>query len=169
MRAARVEIGADGPGGCGIGSRIGRTHPDPLFQHGDFRIRQLPPGRHFERFIANRFDQQALVRRARDDRRTAVASLHPSAAAVEMQPPLEDLRLGRVTLVAMFDEQRAHLLFEELPLLGAERRRVACARRRLCSQRDGSRFDRPHRHTVTASRQRRQVESSSWSGSIAGR
>ena len=114
MRAARVEIGSDGTGGRAIDSGIGCSHPDPFFEHDDFRIRQLPLGRHFERLIANRFDQQTCVRRTGDDRRTTVASLHPSAAAVEVQPTLEDFRLRRVTLVTMFDKQRAHLLFEKL-------------------------------------------------------
>ena len=44
-----------------------------------------------------------------------------------MQAPLEDLRLRRVTFIATLDEQRAHLLFEEL---AAPRRRASPRRSR---------------------------------------
>ena len=36
--------------GRGIGSRVGRSHPDPSLQHGDLGFGQLPLGRHLERF-----------------------------------------------------------------------------------------------------------------------
>src|SRR5262245_49573808 len=59
-----------------------------------------------------------------------------------MQASLQDLRLGGVALVAMLDQERTHLLLEELPFFGADCR-LARGPPRVGSQRYGSRSDGP--------------------------
>ena len=59
-------------------------------------------------------EEEAFVWLTRDDRReTSVAAFQPAGLGIEIESALQFLGLGAMALVAMFDEHRSDLLFEE--------------------------------------------------------
>ena len=112
------------PLGLGLGqaafARVGRAHLDPLLEVGDDPLGQARLGRHhqFGVEVGDRPVEVALVRLAGDDREQAgLAATADRLAQVETQLALEFallLRLGRVALVAMPDENRPDFLFKKL-------------------------------------------------------
>ena len=105
------------PGGATAG--IGRAEGHPAYQSFDLAPAQPALGRHLQVriFVADRLDEAALLRLAGDDDRPALAALDPALPAVEEQPPLEPLRPGRVTAVALAHQERPDLALEEIELI----------------------------------------------------
>src|SRR5262249_55061194 len=81
-----------------------------------------PAGRHLQvALVTQGLQQPALARLACGQDRPALAALAHALAVVEPKTTLELLRLlglAGVALVAMLDQDRANLLFEELNALG---------------------------------------------------
>ena len=93
-----------------------RSLRDPSLEVGDHRIRQPGGRRHFQLFVTQGFDQQAVRWLVAQDQRAAVSAGANAGAAVEQQAPLELARflgLAGVALVAVLDEYRPDLPFEE--------------------------------------------------------
>ena len=114
-----IDLALDQPRGIFV-TRVGGTHLHPLLERGNFRIGKLSLGRHFHFLVADRLDQQALVRIARDDRRTVVAAHLPALLAVQHQPALNRFGVFRMALVAMLHQQRADFRLEELQMLAGQ-------------------------------------------------
>src|SRR5437588_10292152 len=64
--------------------------------------------------MADSLDEEALLGLAGDDRRAGIAAPPHTLARVETQTTLDALRRGRMTSVAMPDQDRTDALFEEL-------------------------------------------------------
>ena len=96
-------------------ARIGCAALHPLAQVGHLFRGQGGLGRHGVevRIALDHPDQDALLRLARHDDRSAVASLHPAGLAVEEQAALDLLRIRRMALVALLREDRTNLRLEE--------------------------------------------------------
>ena len=113
--------------GLGLGqapvARVGCTHLDPLLEVGDDTLGQTRLGRHhqFGVEVGDRPVEIALVRLAGDDRGQAgLTATADCLAQVEPQLALEFallLRIGRVALVAVLDEDRPDFLFKKLDAL----------------------------------------------------
>ncbi len=100
-------------GGFGDFAPPGRAFADPFDQNRDLVGGQLRLGRHLIRFaVADGIDQQALVGLARHDGRRGVAPRQHCLARVEPQVALVLFR--PVTALAAGNQQRPHLLLEEL-------------------------------------------------------
>ena len=117
MPSPRLQVEGGGrPGTLAGGGRLvspRRAAADPFDERGDLVGRQLRLGGHLIGLaVANRVDQQALVRLARHDGRRRVAPLEHCGPRVEPQVAL--LFGLAVALVAAGGQQRPHLLFEEL-------------------------------------------------------
>ena len=97
--------------------RIGRSHRDPLLEVGNNGIRQLAIGRHLERIVAQRAQQQALVDIVRHDGRAGFAAAPDARSCIEQQAPTNILRIGRVASITMLNENRPNLGLEECELL----------------------------------------------------
>ena len=64
--------------------------------------------------VADRFEQQTLLRITGHNRRAGIAAFQQSVAGVKQQAPFDFFRVLRVTLVAMLDEDRTDFLLKEL-------------------------------------------------------
>src|SRR5262249_27721164 len=92
---------------------------DPCDHVGDLVGAQLAARRHLQIaiLVAYRLEKEALLRRARDDGGSALAALQEPGTAV--QPQFRLRLLHAVAFVAVFREERADFLLEELdPLAG---------------------------------------------------
>ena len=104
----------------GLG-RPGCAQVDPGFDRGDRLGGQLAVGRHFDFIlVAQRLHQQAALRVARGNRRSAVAAANRGGARVE---PQTSLLFFAVTLQTMLGEERANMPLEILDALGRRRGR----------------------------------------------
>src|ERR1019366_5091001 len=64
--------------------------------------------------VADGLNEKTFIRLARRHGRTPIAALQEGSAAVETQAAANFLRLGGVTFVALFDQDRTDFLLEEL-------------------------------------------------------
>ena len=116
VRLARLDVD-DGRGHGLPVSRVGGSQLDPFLEVGDDRGGQLGLGRHLEPVVLQGRHQQALLRLPRYDRRSRLASLEDPGPSVDLESSLEHLGrggLGRMALVAVPDQHRADLRFEEI-------------------------------------------------------
>ena len=124
------------------------TQFDPLLQDADFRVGQLPVGRHLVGFVADRFEQQAGGGVVGVDRRAALPAGQHRRRPV--QPQAAALVVLAVTVEAAGGQQRADLGLEELQRVGGEsvvRDRGAC-----CQQRDDAEGGGGRAHRVSGGR-----------------
>ena len=93
LAVAAVGDGISGGARC---ARVGRAHAHPGHEIVHLRRRELSVGRHLQVGVgvADRLDQQALLRIAGDDGRAADAALFPAAAPVERQSDDSGCRLA---------------------------------------------------------------------------
>ncbi len=111
-----IPIDGPRPSSARFLGRNRRSLRDPSLEVGDHRIRQPGGRRHFQLFVAQGLDQQAVRWLVAQDQRAAVATGANAGPAVEQQAPLELARLlglAGVALVAVLDEYRPDLPFEE--------------------------------------------------------
>src|SRR5690606_11416775 len=109
----------------------------PLRERIDLRLRELLAlGRHLQVrvAVADRMDEQALLRISRLQQRPRLAALQHALGAVKREPTLRLPLLHRVTLVAILRQDWPNLALEELLLLlrlhGGHRRPAGRAERR---------------------------------------
>ena len=97
--------------------RVGRAHLDPGLEVGDDRVGELGLRGHPELVVAvaDRPDQQALVRVAGHDRRAGVAPAAEALPAVEQEPAAQLLGGARVALAALRRQHGPDLRLEESP------------------------------------------------------
>ncbi len=111
----------DGRTGGGLStSGVVSSLCDPFAEVVDHRFGQFPLGRHFERFVFDGLQQQAVLWFARYDGGTGVSTFEQTIAMIQAQATAQFLcqaGFGRVTGVAVFDEDRANLLFKERRVL----------------------------------------------------
>ena len=110
-------------------TRVWRSHRDPSRKVLNHRFRQLALRRHFERFIAQGLQKQALLDVARYQCRPTVTTLQQAATMIQTQPALHDLCALRMTLVTMGDQYRPNSCFKESLLLLAQRHSLRRRRR----------------------------------------
>ena len=113
----------------GAARRHGRTHLHPLFENGDFVIRKLSARllrghRELGIVVTDGLDEERLLEIARDNRRSFVAALVGAVHGIEDEATFGGILLSRVALVAAIDENRAHVLLEELEAFLGSRRRL---------------------------------------------
>ena len=113
----------------GAARRHGRTHLHPLFKDSDFVIRQLSARllrghRELGIVVTDGLDEERLLEVARDNRRAFVAALVGAVHGIEDEATFGGILLSRVALVAAIDENRAHVLLEELEAFLGSRRRL---------------------------------------------
>src|SRR5206468_1315242 len=98
---------------------------------GDLLLLELGLRRHLRLIgVVDGFDEQTLVRLAGNDRRARIAATHEGSARVEAKSTA--LLLGAVTALAVFRQQRTHLLLEEV--LGSAAGTALVSKRRTCGQ-----------------------------------
>ena len=95
-------------------ARISSAISDPSLEVANDGLGELRLRRHLEVLVAQRREEEALLGLAGDECRPRVAAVHPAFSAVEEQATLDSLRVRRVALVAVLDEDGADLPFEEL-------------------------------------------------------
>ena len=98
-------------------SRIGGPHFDPLFEISHDTGGKLLLRRHFQTFILDGLNQQALVDVSWYDGMTAFTSTSNAFARVEQQTCFHRLGLSRMARITLFHQDRPDLLFEEFKLL----------------------------------------------------
>src|SRR5262249_47719331 len=98
----------------------GGALPDPRGQGRDLGFGEATLGRHAQVrvAVADRLDEQALLRVAGHENGSAVAALVDGRTAVQLQAPAFLLRGGAVALKAALGQDGADLLLEELDVRG---------------------------------------------------
>ena len=89
---------------------VNRTCLDPTLKVSDDLIGELALGGHFQIFLAQGFQQEALGNMTRDDRRSGVAAGANPVLGVQQQTPFLFAAVGRfngVAFIAVGDEDRA--------------------------------------------------------------
>ena len=102
-----------------IGSRVGSAHHDPCFEitdHQRGQFRTILGHFKFLVLVADRPEQQALIRLAGDDHRSAITALDQAAPPIQRQAAL-GLVAAVVALVAMLGEDGSNVFLEKLDLL----------------------------------------------------
>ena len=100
-------------------ARVGGAHLDPAAEVVDDRVGELRLGRHLHvALVADGGQEQAFLGISRHDGGPGLAALARGVPGVERQAALRLARLGRVALVALFDEDGADLALEELDAFG---------------------------------------------------
>ena len=102
-----------------IGSRVGSAHHDPCFEitdHQRGQLRTILGHFKFLVLVADRPEQQTLIRLAGDDHRPTIAALGQADPPIQRQPAL-GLVAAVVALVAMLGEDGSNVFLEKLDLL----------------------------------------------------
>ena len=107
-------------------ARIGGSHRDPRFEILDDRIRQFSFGRHLHVFMPQCLDQKTFRSLLRHYGRTAVTTFEQSGTMIDPQSPLQNLRSRRMTLVTVFNQERAYFRLEERNLIIGELTGIVC-------------------------------------------
>ena len=102
-----------------LGSRVGSAHHDPCFEITDHQRGQFRTTLGHFKFldlVADRPEQQALIRLASDDHRPTIAALGQAAPPIQRKTAL-GLIAAVVAFVAMLGEGGSNVFLEKLDLL----------------------------------------------------